>query len=129
MGELLLANVEAVVLGLLEESLSVAVGTSVPNPRPGSFVRVQRIGGGQVNMIQERPSVLVECWAPTRLAAWNLAAEAHSSLVGRNSLEYNGVELEDRALSSPVNYPDPSTASPRYQFTVQATVTMERTTS
>lgn len=70
--------------------------------------------------------VLVECWAPKRLDAWNLAKLCHSVLHGRETLSYNGIELDERVLSSPVNYPDPSTASPRYQFQLQATVTMER---
>lgn len=126
-----LQNGEALVIRALKDTpgITVGVGVRVPNPRPASFIRVNRIGGAQINMVQERPVILVECWGPDELTAWNLAAAAHEALEGRDPLEVNGVELSDRDVSSPVNYPDPSTASPRYQFQLQTTINMEGTTS
>lgn len=127
-----LRNGEALVIAALKASPGVSpvpVGTRVPNPRPASFVRVQRIGGIQINMVQERPTILVECWGATDTAAWLLCVAAHEALEGREPLEVNGVELGSRELTSPVNYPDPSTTSPRYQFQLQTTIDMERTSS
>jgi hypothetical protein len=119
-------NAEAAVVGLLAlELVPVVVGTRIPNPRPVSLVRVQRVGGVERNFIQEQPTLLVECWGPTQTAAWDLAAKAWSLLQGRDTLEFNGMELRERHLSSPVNYPDPSTSSPRYQFTLQTTINLE----
>jgi hypothetical protein len=100
------------------------VATRVPNPRPARLLRMQRTNGDQRNMIQERPTLLVEAWGPTELDAWEVAKAAHEIFDGRTPLEHNGIELEERVVSSPVNYPDPSTSSPRYTFTITATVTL-----
>lgn len=122
-----LANVEAALVSHLAAAVGVVTSTRVPNPRPSQFIRVQRIGGDQVNLVQERPLVLIECWANGVLTSWNLARQAHSSLLGSQPLEIGGVELGRRELSSPVNYPDPSTTQDRYQFTAQMTVNMVHT--
>lgn len=124
-------NAEAVVIAALkaQPAITVDVATRVPNPRPASFIRVNRIGGVQINMVQERPIILIECWGATETAAWLLCMTAHEALEGRDPLEVNGVELMDREVTSPVNYPDPSTSSPRYQFQLQTTINMEGSTS
>ena len=80
---LTLANVEAALVGYLATKVTVPVSTRVPNPRPASFVRVQRTGGAGQNLVQERPVVLVECWAATDTAAWALAVKAWGALQGR----------------------------------------------
>ena len=125
---LTLANVEAALVGYLATKVAVPVSTRVPNPRPASFVRVQRTGGASQNLVQERPVVLVECWAATDTAAWALAAQAWGALSGRGSFVHNAVEMSlanDEAVSSPVNYPDPSTSSARYQFTAELIVNLK----
>lgn len=120
-------NVEAAAAGLLRTATGKHAGTRIPNPRPAAMYRVQRTGGSRRNMIQERPTLLVECWGATDSEAWALTAQAHEIFSGRTPLEQNGIEFEERDVSSPVNYPDPSTASPRYTFTVTTTVNLEGT--
>ena len=93
---LTLANVEAALVGYLATKVTVPVSTRVPNPRPASFVRVQRTGGAGQNLVQERPVVLVECWAATDTAAWALAVKAWGALQGREPVEHNGVEFHAR---------------------------------
>jgi hypothetical protein len=92
-------------------SLSVPVSTKVPNPRPASFIRVTRAGGGRQNIIQERPLLIVECWAGGDVSAFELAQQAWSTL---DDLYGLGADL-----SSPVWFPDVESGSPRYQFTAQ----------
>lgn len=127
MGELQLVNIEATIVGYLRSlpAITAPVGTRIPNPRPAAFIRVQRVGGEKRNMIQERPVVLIECWGGTEVSAWTLASNAWAALDGREELTYGGAELAERSLSSPVNYPDPSTTSPRYQFNMQTTVNLK----
>ena len=123
-----LANVEAALVGYLSTKVGVPVSTRVPNPRPASFVRVQRTGGAEQNLVQERPVVLVECWAATDAAAWALASTAWGALQGRGDKTSGSVEFTPSttgALSSPVNYPDPSTSSARYQFTAELIVNLK----
>lgn len=122
-----LENVEAVVIGYINSLADVTpeASTRIPNPRPASLIRVNRVGGDERNMIQERAVLLIECWGPTDTAAWATAARVHQALQGREPLEFGGVELQERSISSPVNYPDPSTTSPRYQFQLQTTVNLK----
>lgn len=98
--------------------LGVPVRTRVPNPRPPSHVRVTRTGGDGVNLVQERPVVLVECWAPSSTAAFDLAARAY----GLVDAAFCGPR--DRP-SSPVNFPDPATDASRYQFVVSPIVNLK----
>lgn len=131
MSELTLANVESVVIKLLDADTEITVDVSsrIPNPRPASFIRVTRTGGTEANMVQERAVLLVECWGGTQQQAWDLVAAAYRVLQGRDPLEFNGIELGSRSCSSPVNYPDPSTTSPRYQFQLETTVNLKGASS
>lgn len=129
MAELELADLETALVGYLSGVLTVRVATRVPNPRPASLVRVGRTGGSHLNMVQERATILIECWAPTEEQAWALARDAHKALGGRAPLEIPGAELSARQLSGPVNYPDPATTSPRYQFTLDAVADLVKETT
>lgn len=100
-------DLEAAVIAYLKPILGVPVATRVPNPRPASHVRVGRIGGQRANRVQERPTLLVECWAPDSGAAFDLASRAWDAL-DESEWTFGG--------SMPVTFPDPDTASPRYQF-------------
>lgn len=85
------------------------VSTRVPAPRPAAFVRVTRVGGNRRNLVQGEPILLVECWAATSVAAFDLAARAWD-LIDRD-VSWSA------SLSEPVSFPDPDSTSPRYQFT------------
>ena len=115
-----LRDVEALVVGYLDPLMVPRVSTRIPNPRPAELVRVQRIGGVRQNLAQERPLLLVECWAASSVAAFDLAAQAWSLL---DALDADW--FADVNLSSPVNLPDPLSASPRYQFTASLVVNLK----
>ena len=97
-------------------SLGVPVSVRIPNPRPTSHIRVTRSGGARRNVVQSDATVLVECWAPTSLAAFDLAASAWDALDDIQHSSVNGVWVGSISLTEPVNFPDPDTSSPRYQF-------------
>ena len=124
---LTLANVEAALVGYLATKVTVPVSTRVPNPRPASFVRVQRTGGAGQNLVQERPVVLVECWAATDTAAWALAVKAWGALQGREPVSTQRRRPHARQRHRrfvPGQLPDPSTTSARYQFTAELIVNL-----
>ena len=112
-------DVEGELIGYLAPLVGVPVSTRIPNPRPASHVKVTRAGGQQLNLVQERPLMIVECWAGTSPAAFALAAEAVGHL--RSHRWFSPHE----GFSSPVNQPDPDTTAARYQFTCQPYVTYE----
>lgn len=128
MSDLQPENVEAAMVTLLGGLGLGPASTKVPNPRPAAFWRVQRTGGAKRNMVQERAVVLVEAYSTGTLPAWQMAAAGWAALDGREILVVDGVELEERELSLPVNYPDPVTQQARYTFTLSTTVTLKETT-
>ena len=128
MADLELVNAEGLLVLHLETLGPEQASTRIPNPRPAAFYRVQRTGGFEANLIQETPTLLIECYAATTFAAWELANRAWASLQGRTELEVDGVDLTDRTLSLPVNYPDPVTNQARYTFTLSTTITLKEST-
>lgn len=106
-------DVEGEVVTLLTGAAD-SVGTEVPNPRTDTIIRVTRAGGSARNAMQADVRLLIECWAADSVAAFNLAATAYARLRDR----YGPADVwGGRAgLADPVNFPDPDTESPRYQF-------------
>lgn len=111
-------DVEAAFVSLLSP-LGVHVSTRIPNPRPVSHVKVTRAGGNRVNLVLERPLLVLECWAGTSVEAFDLAARAWQVLDMAEGSTVAGVTFGSMSLASPINMPDPDTTSPRYQFTAQ----------
>ena len=101
------------------------VSTRVPADRVG--VRVSRVGGSRTNLVQERPTVLFECWAATEVAAFTLAAQVWADVDELVRTDPRFAWQSEGALSSPVNFPDGVSSNPRYQFTAQLIVNMEVT--
>ena len=110
-------DVEAVAVEALGAVLSVPVATRVPNPRPAAGnVRVTRTGGSSGNVVQDDATVLVECWGPDGVAAFELARSAWAYLSALEGSTVGGVWVYEVRPQGPVNFPDPDTDSPRYQF-------------
>lgn len=106
-------DVEGEVTTLLASDAD-SVGTAVPNPRTTTIIRVTRSGGNARNAVQTDVRLLIECWAADEVAAFNLAATAY----GRIRDHYGPADVWGgrASLTDPVNFPDPDSASPRYQF-------------
>ena len=76
-------DIEAALIAHLNATLSVRAATSTPGnleSLPG-FVRVSRAPGSD-DGITDSPTVDVEAFAPTRPAAWDLAAEVREVIHG-----------------------------------------------
>ena len=73
-------DVEGALVTYLRPLLGVHVSTKIPRTRPAEHVRVTRAGGSRLNLILERPLLIVECWAADSVAAFDLAARAAAHL-------------------------------------------------
>ena len=92
--------------------------TRIPQTVPSAFTRISVVGGSRINLIQARPTVLVECYALTEIAAQARAAAAWKALDGAQHATNGGMWFGGIDLSWPVAYADPSTPTHyRYQFT------------
>lgn len=71
-------KIEAYLVSHLSEAVGYTVRADVPNPRPERLVTVSRTGGGSDSTVLDRPTVAVQCWAPTRSEAADMALEVES---------------------------------------------------
>lgn len=129
MTEVILApDAEQLVCDWLQPELAargrdVPVGTRVPNPRPAEFVRVVQSGGDRLNIVQVRPTLLVEGWASTESAARSLTELARGLIRSMPGQQIAGVMVyRVDELGGPSNLPDPDSAQARYTLTLSLLV-------
>ena len=121
------ADVKTAAITFLDASMpSASVAGRVPNPRPtGRYLRVTRAGGQPRNLIQSDPRLLIECWDDDETAAFNGAQLAYALLWAATDSYLSGdVYVTQIVLTEPVNFPDPDTKQPRYQFLATLTTSL-----
>lgn len=93
--------------------------TAVPNPRPAMWVRVLRTGGTRDLMI-DRPSITLEAWADTSVAASALMQLVRGLMHAIDQVTYSGTThqfYDPQEFSGPANLPDPLSGQERYTET------------
>ena len=104
-------DVEALLINLLGGD--VPVSTKVPADRQSEFVRLS-VTGGSGDTLLDRPSVLVECWAPSTVSASALARRTRQRLHDSRFAVVDGWQVYGIDCAYPVYFPDET--SDRYQF-------------
>jgi hypothetical protein len=120
-------DVEAALVAHIRSVLSTRndsahVGTTVPNPRPTRLVRVTRKGGPRRNIVTDSPLVVVEAWDVDTVASFDLGSLVEAIVLASSGsfIGTKSVWVNDAASVGGLSFfPDPDTALPRYQFTVQ----------
>jgi hypothetical protein len=115
------ADVEAALYAFLP----APVGTRIPDELGDEFTRVTRAGGDRLNLAMGVSRVLVECFGVDDDTAFAVARKAWG-LLGAAGQSYlvPGVWVTRVQLTDPVNFPDPSTKHPRYQFVASLTLSL-----
>lgn len=109
-------DIESVLIKHLTEAFpEIDVCGDVPIPRPETLITVERVGGRADNIVLDYPRVAVQCWAPTRADAAELAYQVDSAL-----LDIDDVRIPDMERSELYNFPDEH-GNPRYQIVVEVT--------
>lgn len=121
-------DVTGIVVGHLDLELADTVATRVPDPRPSTFVRVQRVGGRAVGPV-DAARVLVECWADTEVAAAALAGRTRDAMrrIPGNVTGYHVARCTEQGGPSLLS--DPLTGTPRYLSTFEVAVRAEPVSS
>lgn len=117
-------DVEAAAVTVLAD-LADSVATRVPNLRPATVIRVTQQGDGERNLILNDVRLLVECWAGDSVAARALAKAAYGTIAGHRDSFMGSVWVGGIEFTGFVNFPDPDTDQPRYQFVAQLTISQE----
>lgn len=113
-------NVEEAVIAHLR-SLGFDARADVPAKRPDSFVTVERVGGASTENVLDRAVLAVQCWAPTRLAASQLAIAVDVAMRGVTATD----GVCEYARQSMYNFPDPDSRQARYQLTCEVVALRE----
>lgn len=114
-------NIEEHLASWLDARMGVPVLWEVPNPRPSSFVTVERTGGQRDSVVVDRPVLAIQCWAASRAEASRLAYEVDALLPGFACEP--GITKASR--NSLYNHPDTDGAKirPRYQIVADLVTT------
>lgn len=107
--------IEQILVSELSAALGRPVSTRVPQERPVEFVRVVRVGGQRRNVITDRATVVIECWAGSDYDAAILCGLTRAYLFALAPDKVRRVS----EIAGPQSFPDPISEHPRYQFTVQ----------
>jgi hypothetical protein len=96
----------------------VAVGARMPNVRPATFVRVDRLGGRMHNVVTDAARILVECWAPDSDTAEQMTCTASGALLNSLGQYWAGIYVREWAdQQGPGGFDDPAvTDQRRWQF-------------
>lgn len=108
-------DVESVVVAWLTSIVDVAypVSGDIPDPRPDSFITVDRTGGPREAMVLDRAEILIEVYHKTsRVEARNTAQDIADKL---RELEAYSDNLTRARVNSVVNLPDLIGEYQRYQ--------------
>jgi len=103
---------------LTNAALPARASTRVPNPRPASFVTVNRIGGSLRSVAHEDAMVTVECWGASSVSASTLARKVASWLVELDSGGCHVPQGSSGWVGRPAYLEDPIAQVPRYVMTV-----------
>lgn len=105
---------------LAARSNMTPVRSRVPDPRPVTFVRVQRVGGPRRNLVVDDATVVVEAWAADEATGHDLAQLCRGivhSLAG--STVGDTVVYRVDEFAGPGLLPDPVSQQTRWTMTFQ----------
>lgn len=111
----------ALLIERLSSAVVVPVHKRVPNPRPESFVTVQRSGGSARDLVVDDGLYTIECWGNSDEVVADLVSVIRGEL-----LALAGQRLSDGTqiyrvseAGGPVDLPDSLSDSPRVRWTIE----------
>lgn len=107
-------DIEEILASYLQKRLDAHVSASVPygDEYPERMVTFERTGGGYSNLVIDRPTVAIQCWAKTRKEAKDLAYEVDELVRYMADIEPSVASAERSSLYC---FPDPESRLARYQ--------------
>lgn len=113
------ADAEAAWIAWLADGGYPQAATRIPQEHHDGMIRVSRVGGQRLNVVQDRAEMLAEVWHSDAYAASELAHQvaARVEAARDGTMLTHGVQVRGVATTGPLEFPDPNSALKRYQFT------------
>ena len=112
-------DAEAAFVSWLRAGGFPTAATRLPATIPDGMIRVSRIGGQRLNLVQDAVEMLVEVWHSqpyqSSVVAHNVAARLEDAVDG--TLMDPSTRVSGMVTTGPVEFPDDLTPMFRYQFT------------
>lgn len=97
----------------------VPVVEKLPAKRPDRLVRLIRTDTRPLTLVTDEAQLTIECWAPTKAAAWDLGARVYAAMCAMDT-DTTWVPRGQRGwVGGPAYLEDPLTATPRYVMTAR----------
>lgn len=113
-------DAERIVIDFLTPRVGVPVSLRVPNPRPASFVTVQRVGGPRLNLVADNATLAIEGWAASPTAAKTVLGVARAHVLAMGNQAVGDVPVyRVNEIGGPAYLPDPDSDQSRYTLTVE----------
>lgn len=98
--------------------------TRIPPEHTDGMLRVSRVGGRRINIVIDEVQMLVEAWHSDPYTASELAHDAAERIEAARdgAILAAGVQAKNVTTTGPLEFPDPSSALTRYQFTFTSTL-------
>lgn len=98
----------------------VHASTRVPADRPAELVKVTRTGGSDLNLVTELVQLTFECWAADEVRASEICRQVKALVRAMAGETVTGIFIRSvRTVGGVVDFPDPESTSPRYQYTAE----------
>jgi hypothetical protein len=96
----------------------VKVANAVPADRPNDLIVLERTGGQTPNRVTDQPYITYQVWSDTKTKAFILASKVFAQVCATPERSLSVSVRRVLTVGGLVNFPDPDTRNPRYQFTV-----------
>lgn len=117
---LVMPAAERLVIDHLNAAMVEPVSLTIPNPRPATFLTVQRTGGPRLNLVADNATLTLEAWGNGPTTAERLLARARALMLAMRGQVIAGVSVYRVAeVGGPGFLPDPDSTQARYTMTVQ----------
>lgn len=115
------ADAEALIVSGYAAALDAPVVGETTDVKPPTFVLIRRTGGLPRTVVSDAALITVECTAPTKAEAHDLAQATIVATQQLRDTSVDGVNVYRVAIVGGLAYlPDPIDRSPRYTFLIEA---------
>lgn len=104
-----MTDIVEIIINHLSSNLDVPVAVSVPQDKPPEIITVQRLGGGESDVVLDHPTIAIQAWSTS-----NYKANQLMNKIAKLMKEINNPAIKYMRRQTHYYFPD-SKRNPRYQ--------------